>query len=235
MSASQPRARVDLPGGDSFLPEWVKDAVRALLSPIVRVAQALHITANTITVIGLAVVGVAAFLIGQGSLVAGTAVLIAGSLLDTVDGALARATGGTTPFGNFLDSTLDRAAEAFLFIGVAVYFIGQSDNPVGPVLAALVALTGSFLVSYTRAKAESLGYTASVGVAPRPERITLLSAGLLATGLGLPVGLLEAVWLIAGLTVATIVQRIWHVWRQAARPADRVVPPLTPKENHHRG
>ncbi|MFN2484180.1 MAG: CDP-alcohol phosphatidyltransferase family protein [Candidatus Limnocylindria bacterium] len=216
MSASQPGARVDLAAGDSFLPPWVKDRVRALLAPVVRFALRWHISANTITVVGLFVVAMGAVLVAGGALLAGAAILIAGSLLDAVDGALARASGGTTAFGGFLDSTLDRASEGVLFTGIAVYYL-QAPDPVLPMVLALVAMTGSFMVSYTRARAEGLGYVASIGLAPRPERLVLVSAGLIVTGLGVSWGLAAALGLIALLTTATVLQRIWHVWRQAAR------------------
>ena len=218
MSANQ-RARVDLAAGDSFLPVWVKDGVRMLLTPVVGTALRLHITPNTITVIGLGITVAAAVLIGFGYLIAGAVVLIAGSLLDAVDGALARATGGTTSFGGFLDSTLDRAADGVLIVGIAAFYLDRSPDPLLPVLAAFLALIGSFLVSYTRARAEGLGYAATIGLAPRPERITLISIGLILTGLGLAFALAVALWLIAALTTATVLQRIWHVWRQASRPA----------------
>ena len=217
MSASQERARIDIAAGDSFLPHWIKNGVRALLGPVVRFALRRRITANTITVIGFLVVAVAAVVVADGALLAGAGILIAGSLLDAVDGALARASGGTTPFGGFLDSTLDRAAEGVLFIGVAVFYL-RGDDPLLPIVLALVALIGSFMVSYTRAKAEGLGYVASIGLAPRPERLVLISGGLIVTGLGFQPGLLIALALIALLTTATVLQRIWHVWRQAARP-----------------
>ena len=227
MSASQPRARVDIAAGDSLLPRWIKDGVRALLTPIVSFALRHHVTANTITVVGFLFVAVAAVLVAQGALLAGAAVLIAGSLLDAVDGAIARASGGTTPFGGFLDSTLDRAAEGVLFIGIAVLYL-RGDDPVVPIVLALVALIGSFMVSYTRAKAEGLGYVASIGLAPRPERLVLVSAGLILTGIGFQPGLVAGLALIALLTTATVLQRIWHVWRQAAGATTR-------EETHRRG
>ena len=243
MSASnqraQQRTRIDLARGDSFLPRWVQDGVRALLNPVVRFALAAHITPNTITVAGLGIVCVAAWLIAQGALVAAGLVVIGGSLLDAVDGALARASGGPTRFGGFLDSTVDRAAEAALFIGIALHFVARSDDPLMPLLAALAALIGSFMVSYTRARAEALGYAASIGIAPRPERITLLAAGLLLAGLGFGAGLVAALWVIAVLTAATVLQRIWHVWRQsiaAGVPANRRPGgQLNAKENDQRG
>jgi CDP-diacylglycerol--glycerol-3-phosphate 3-phosphatidyltransferase len=179
----------------------------------VRLAVRLHLTPNTVTVIGFAIVVVAAGLVGTGSLLAGAAVLVAGSLLDAVDGALARATGGTTAFGSFLDSTLDRAAEAILYGGVAAYYLAGAADPTWPVLLALVAMGASFMVSYTRARAEGIGVEATVGLAPRMERLALLVAGILLAGIGLEIGLIGAIGVIAALSVATTVQRIWHVHR----------------------
>jgi CDP-diacylglycerol--glycerol-3-phosphate 3-phosphatidyltransferase len=198
MSASHPSAH-DLRRGDSLLSARAKEMGRALLAPIVRLAVRLHLTANTVTV--------------GGFLIAGAAVLVAGSLLDAVDGALARATGGSTAFGSFLDSTLDRAAEAILYGGVAAYYLTTAVEPTGPVLLALVAMAGSFMVSYTRARAEGIGVSATVGLAPRMERLILLVAGILLAGLGLEMGLIGAIGVIAILSVATTIQRIWHVHR----------------------
>jgi CDP-diacylglycerol--glycerol-3-phosphate 3-phosphatidyltransferase len=212
MSASHPSAH-DLRRGDSLLSARAKEMGRALLAPIVRLAVRLHLTANTVTVGGFLIVAVAAGLVGTGNLLAGAAVLVAGSLLDAVDGALARATGGSTAFGSFLDSTLDRAAEAILYGGVAAYYLTTAVEPTGPVLLALVAMAGSFMVSYTRARAEGIGVSATVGLAPRMERLILLVAGILLAGLGLEMGLIGAIGVIAILSVATTIQRIWHVHR----------------------
>ena len=203
----------DLRRGDPVLPAVVKEAVRGILAPVVRLAIALHLTPNTITVIGLLITILAAALVAGGWLLVGAAVLTAGSLLDAVDGALARAQGGGTAFGSFLDSTLDRASEAIVFVGIAVWFLGALDAPSLPVLAVFVALAGSFLVSYARARAEGIGLSASVGLAPRTERLVLVIAGIALAGLGYTQVLIGTIVLIAALTVATVIQRIWHVWR----------------------
>jgi len=131
-----------------------------------------------------------------------------------VDGALARATGGGTAFGSFLDSTLDRAAEAILYGGIAAYYLRFSADPIGPVLLALAALSGSFLVSYTRARAEGIGVSASVGLAQRTERLVLIVAGIGLAGLGFEIGLIVAIGAVAALSAATTIQRIWHVRRE---------------------
>src|SRR6266540_1064485 len=210
MSASHPSAH-DLRRGDSLLSARAKEVGRAMLAPVVRLAIRLHLTANTVTVLGFLIVAVAAVLVGTGNLLAGAAVLVAGSLLDAVDGSLARATGGTTAFGSFLDSTLDRAAEALLYGGVAAYYLATASEPTWPVLLALVAMAGSFMVSYTRARAEGIGVSATIGLAPRMERLVLLVAGILLAGLGIDIGLMGAIGVIAALSVATTIQRIWHV------------------------
>lgn len=215
MSASHDRAGAQLPRGDSILPAWVKEWARAVLAPVVRGAQALRLTPNTITVIGVAITALASLLVASGQLLAGAALLVGGSLLDAVDGALARATGGGTAFGAFLDSTLDRAGEAIVYAGVAAYFLAFSPAPALPVLAALAALTGSFLVSYSRARAEGIGVEAEVGLAPRTERLVLVIGGIAIAGLGWEPALVGALWIIAGLSLATVLQRIWHVWRLA--------------------
>jgi CDP-diacylglycerol--glycerol-3-phosphate 3-phosphatidyltransferase len=212
MSASGERAH-DLRRGDSVLPKWVKEAGRAILAPIVRMAMALHLTPNTITVIGLLITLVASVLVANGMLLVGAAILTAGSLLDAVDGALARAQGGGTAFGSFLDSTLDRASEAILFIGIGAWLLANLADPTWPVLALMVALAGSFLVSYSHARAQGIGLAANVGLAPRTERLVLVIAGVALAGLGFTIGLIGAVVILATLTVVTVLQRIRHVWR----------------------
>jgi CDP-diacylglycerol--glycerol-3-phosphate 3-phosphatidyltransferase len=211
MSASRGHAH-NLRRG-SVLPAWVKEAGRAVLAPIVRLAMALHLTPNTITVVGLLITLGAAVLIANGMLLVGAAILTAGSLLDAVDGALARAQGSGTAFGGFLDSTLDRAGEAILYIGIGAWLLANVDDPTWPTIALMVALAGSFLVSYSHARAQGIGLAADVGLAPRTERLVLAIAGVALAGLGLQIGLVGALVIIAGLTVATVVQRIWHVWR----------------------
>ncbi|HLE58625.1 MAG TPA: CDP-alcohol phosphatidyltransferase family protein [Candidatus Limnocylindria bacterium] len=212
MSVSPNQAR-DLAVG-SLLSDRARQAARAVLMPVVRLAVRLGLTANTVTVIGFGVAVGGAGLVAAGELFIGALVLTAGLLLDAVDGAVARATGGTTAFGGFLDSTLDRAAEATLYAGVMVHLLRTEPDPVPGVLLAAGGLSASFLVSYTRAKAESLGVKASVGLAPRLERLILMVAGIGLTGLGLSFGIMVAMAVVAGLAALTTLQRIWHVRRQ---------------------
>lgn len=212
MSASHEHAP-DLRRGDSVLPEWVKEGGRAILTPIVRLAMALHLTPNTITVIALLITTVASVFVASGWLLLGAGILTAGSLLDAVDGALARAQGGGTDFGSFLDSTLDRASEAILYTGVGIWILSTLAEPIWPMLALMVALAGSFIVSYAHARAQGIGLTASIGLAPRTERLVLVIAGVALAGLGFTIGLIGALVLLAILTVVTVIQRIVHVWR----------------------
>jgi CDP-diacylglycerol--glycerol-3-phosphate 3-phosphatidyltransferase len=222
MSASH-QGTHDLARGDSLVPAWLKELGRAVLGPIVRLALRLHLSPNVITMLGFLIVLAAAAVIALGYLLVGAAILVGGSALDAVDGALARARGGGTAFGSFLDSTLDRAGEAGVYLGIAAYYLANSPNPTWPVLAAILALAGSFMVSYSRARAEGIGLTAAIGLAPRTERVVLIVAGLGLAGLGLSPALSGVLWVIAALTVATTAQRIWHVWRltEATSPGEQ--------------
>ena len=127
---------------------------------------------------------------------------------DMLDGALARVTGRVSRFGAFLDSTMDRYEEAVLYLGIGVWLYSRSDGLL--LLAGYLAIIGSILVSYTRARAESLGIGGEVGWLPRPERLVLLAAGLI-----FHLYLLAPVlWLLAVFTNVTAVQRILHVRRE---------------------
>lgn len=230
MSASRPQVH-DLRSGSSIVSNRIKEAGRALLAPVVRLAMWLRLTPNEVTVAGFVIVLAAAALVAVGQLLAGAALMVAGSLLDAVDGALARATGGTSAFGSFLDSTLDRAAEAILYGGIVAYYLRVSADPIGPVLLALAALAGSFMVSYTRAKAEGIGLSASVGLAPRTERLVLIVAGIALAGIGFDIGLIGAIAIIALLAVATTLQRIWHVRRLVEAQARTTLGAESSREN----
>jgi CDP-diacylglycerol--glycerol-3-phosphate 3-phosphatidyltransferase len=202
--------------GTSVLSNRVKQGGRALLSPLIRLAMALHLTPNTITVIGLAITIVAATLVALDLLLIGAALLTFGSLLDAVDGGLARAQGSGTPFGAFFDSTLDRSGEAIVFIGVGAWLLQHQPDPLLPMLALLVAMAASLLVSYAHARAQGIGLSADVGLAPRTERLVLVITGVALAGLGFTAGLIGVLVILAILTVVTVAQRIWHVWRASA-------------------
>ena len=139
----------------------------------------------------------------------GAFVFVVGSVLDILDGALARAGGKTTPFGSFLDSTTDRVGEGFMLGAIALAF--HRDGDTTALAFCFAALAGSFLVSYTRAKAETLGLRGDVGIGSRAERVVVITAGLVLA----PWGVLPwAIYLLAATSWITVVQRILHVRSQ---------------------
>lgn len=182
----------------------MRDRVRGLATPVAIGLGRLGLTPNALTVIGFLGTCVAAYAAAtQALLVAGILVLAFG-IFDLFDGTLARATGRATRLGAFLDSTFDRAGEAIVFIGIAVgcLSIGVTGFNLGVVLAAL-AMAASFMVSYTRAKAESLGFAAgsglaNVGLAPREVRLAVLGGGLIWSGLYQPFTVPDGCALLAG-------------------------------------
>ncbi|NLX08516.1 MAG: CDP-alcohol phosphatidyltransferase family protein [Chloroflexi bacterium] len=196
------------------------DAVRfytgGLTSYLGRRLYALHVHPDLITFIGLVIVAIAAVVIARGNLFAGGLILLAGTPLDALDGAVARAMQRTGKFGAFFDSTLDRYADGFIFMGLAYYF-SEANNHVAMVVSVL-ALLGSLLVSYTRARAEGLGLDCKIGLFTRMERtITIL--------LMLLTGYVEiGVWILAIGTHITTFQRIWYVHR-ALNERERGVSP----------
>ena len=179
-----------------------------------------RLTPNAISLTGFVLCVVSAVLILQGWWIAGGIAFIVGSVCDTLDGRYSRMSGKGSPFGAFLDSTLDRLEEGIVLTAVAYQF-SQAGNDAA-VAAVVVAVLASLMVSYTRARAEALGVECKVGIADRAVRVVILSAGLvLAKGASIiDVELLEpAVWLLAGLSVFTVGQRIFHVRRELTRPA----------------
>ncbi len=202
---------------------WVRRHAQRLASGL----RGLGVTPNQVTVAGMLVTFLAAALAGLGHLLLAGLVLAFGGLFDILDGALARAAGKGYPYGAFLDSTIDRYSEGAVYIGVAAYFLAHP----GPlmrlqVLACLLALAGSYLVSYTRARAQSLGFKCDVGLFARPERVVATVAGLL---FGIWV-LTAVVLLLALLTNLTAIQRIHEVWVQgrAQRRAREAAPEAPP-------
>ena len=170
------------------------------------------LTPNALTIIGLLLNCVVAVIIGRGFLLVGGILVLAAGLFDLLDGAMAKITDQVTPFGSFLDSTLDRYSEVILYGGLLVYILSTPDAKIGAILIHLT-ICGSILVSYARARAESLGYKLQVGLLARPERIIILAAGLI---LGHPIW---ALWLLAIFTNVTAVQRIYHLWSTTAHAA----------------
>jgi CDP-diacylglycerol--glycerol-3-phosphate 3-phosphatidyltransferase len=177
-----------------------------------------RLTPNAISITGLIGNLVAAALILQELFVLAGVAFVLGSLCDMMDGRYSRMSGKGTPFGAFLDSTLDRVEEGVVLAAVAAWFAKSSDDVA--VGATVLAVVGSYMVSYTRARAEALGVKGEVGIASRAVRVVILSAGLLLADEELIPGvdLLEpAIYVIAALTIFTTFQRVWHVRRQLAQ------------------
>ena len=186
---------------------WMRKSFQPLLGKVAAAFLRAGLTPNQVTLIGLVGTMIAAVLAANGKLWWGGLVLLLMAPLDAVDGAMARLRGKASPFGAFLDSTMDRYEELIL-LGGLLYYFWSLNNPLGMGLTYLAAC-GSVLVSYTRARAEALGLTAKVGILSRVERAIVLVLGLL---FGIP---LVSVGIIALLANVTALQRIAAVARQS--------------------
>jgi CDP-diacylglycerol--glycerol-3-phosphate 3-phosphatidyltransferase len=201
-----------LPNGSSNLTPMFDGSFRRPIEKAIRpVGNALRrtgLTPDHLTVVGL-VVGIgAAIAIGSGHLLLGLVLVVLAAVPDLLDGALAKASEAASQRGAFFDSTVDRVTDAVLLGGVAWYLAGH-ESPHMAVLAYAV-MASSSLISYQRAKAESLGLDAKGGLMERAERVVLLCIGLLWDRLLVPV-----LWVMLALTLITAVQRFVKVWRQA--------------------
>ncbi|HWG97842.1 MAG TPA: CDP-alcohol phosphatidyltransferase family protein [Pilimelia sp.] len=188
-------------------------AVSRYVDPVARALLRAGISPNAVTVAGAA--GVVAGAVGfgaRGHLVPGALVVTLFAFTDLLDGAMARARGGSSRFGALLDSTMDRIADGAIFGAVAYWLAVTGDRP--SAAAALLCLVLGQVVSYVKARAEGAGLRCDVGVAERTERLVLVGVGGLATGLGLSWALPAALWLLAALSVVTVGQRLAHVRAQ---------------------
>jgi CDP-diacylglycerol--glycerol-3-phosphate 3-phosphatidyltransferase len=178
-----------------------------------------RLTPNAISMTGQALNVLAPVLVWQEEFFLGGLAFIVGSVMDTLDGRYSRMSGKGTAFGAFLDSTLDRIEEGIVLTAVAYYFAKSGDDVAAA--ATVLAVLGSLMVSYTRARAEALGVECKVGIASRAVRVVILSIGLLfAKGAGIfDVELLApAVYVLAALSCFTTIQRIAHVRRELRKP-----------------
>ncbi|MGH7388261.1 MAG: transglycosylase SLT domain-containing protein [Candidatus Rokuibacteriota bacterium] len=182
-----------------------REPLRAWTDPIGRALFRLRLRPNHLTLAGLGVSLLAAGAFGVGRTRLGGALLILAGLFDFFDGSLARASGQVTPFGAFLDSVIDRYSDLVVLVGIVVLFAGMPHTR--GAIVAMAGLVGSVMVSYTKARAESIGVECTVGMMERPERMICLIAGAV-------LGLLEpALWVLAVLANLTALQRIAFTWR----------------------
>ena len=185
------------------LTSYVEEPVAAGLAKI-------GVSPNAVTLFGLVGAGVSAYLLSIEFLWIGGVVLLAAGAVDLFDGALARATGRVSKFGALLDSVVDRLSEITVLLGLLLFYLGRSSET-GALLVYL-ALSGSIMVSYLRARSEGLGIECRIGFMTRPERVVALGVGVI-VGHFFPIVLLVVLGAIAGLTMLTMLQRMYHTWR----------------------
>ncbi len=196
-----------------------RPVVAKILAPVIGGLSRAGVTPDAITITGtLGAVASAVFLIGNGQLFWGAFAVTLFVLLDMLDGALARASGGGSAFGAVLDSTGDRAADVAIFGAIVWWFSGAGDNRL-VVLLALLCLVLGVLTSYIKARAEGVGLACDVGVAERTERLILVLVGTGFSGLGVPYALHAALWVLLVVSAITVGQRFLVVRRTGSGPA----------------
>ncbi len=204
-----------------MLSNLIEDWARGIARRVGRFVAKSHLSPNALTIIGFLLNFPAAFILSQGQAwswwVGGLLVLFAGAF-DMLDGAVAKVTGKTTKFGAFLDSTLDRCSEVVVFLGLLLYYRSgpTTDQYYGSTLV-YIAIAGSLLVSYVKARAEGLGMECKgVGLLPRPERVLMIVAGCI-INVWWSLALIVVLWILAIGTNVTAIQRIWYVYSTAKK------------------
>jgi len=193
--------------------------IKKIFEPIALGMGRLGLTPDGLTLIGFGITVIGAILLGLQLWLVGGLIVFIGGVFDMFDGTLARATGQVSPLGAFMDSVFDRWGEAIVYLGIVVGGTTAGSDPV--IVLAAAALGAAFMVSYTRAKSEGLGFTAgtgmaAIGVMPREIRLVILSLGLIVAGIaGSLVALEIALGIIAIGATITVIQRILHVRNQA--------------------
>ena len=198
-----------------------RKGVDKVLDPIGVLLSRIGVTANALTATGIVIAGIGSVFIGQGRLFLGFIFLILTGLPDALDGAVAKASGTSSVRGAFLDSVSDRVTDILLFCGIAWYL---ASNEPGRIMMLPVAVMGAaMLISYQRAKAESLGFDAKGGIMERAERFIVLALGLLISNILIPV-----LWVMLILTLTTAIQRFIKVWKQATSQINKPTEPHNP-------
>ncbi len=191
------------------LTDFLRTQATVITHPIARILEKLGLHPNTVTLLGFLLNLGAGVVLASGHLVWGGVFLLLASSVDSLDGALARVSGAKSRFGAFLDSTLDRLSEGALLFGLLVWLLRQDATI--EIYLTFVILLGSVMVSYTRARAEGVGYDCKVGILTRLERVVVFGAGLI-LGWVRPTLIVMAV-----LTWITVLQRVWYVYRESQR------------------
>ncbi len=197
-----------------------------VIDPIASSLVKAGVSPDTVTIVGTVGVSLSALIFFPGgNFIAGVLIIMLFIFSDMIDGAMARMSGRSGPWGAFLDSTLDRVADGFVFGSILIWAARSQSN--WTVAAALICLVGGALISYAKARAEGLGLDCNVGIAERTERLILVLLAAFIAGFGVPYVLPAALWLLAALSVVTVYQRIAHVRRQippASKPMEAAVP-----------
>lgn len=198
---------------------FLRPGLAKITGPVARVLVRIGVTADIITIVGMlgSTIGALA-LFPRGELLWGTVVVTCFVLFDMLDGAVARERGGSSPWGAFLDSSLDRVSDVAVFGGLFWWFLTGGGQPLYAGLC-LFCLGAAFLTSYVKARAEGLGMTCDVGIAERAVRLIVVLTGAGISGLGVPYAVQVALWLLAVATAVTVGQRFVAVRRQAVRRA----------------
>ena len=193
--------------------QQARSAVSRVVDPVARRLLALGVSPDAVTYVGAGATSIAAlWFFPRGQFVPGVLVIVLFVFSDLLDGTMARMSGRSGPWGAFLDSTLDRVADGAMFGGIVLGFANAGQT--WTAAAALGCLVGGAVVSYAKARAESIGVECNVGIAERAERLILAGAAALLYGLGVPYVLPVALWILLALTWFTVGQRVMHVRRQ---------------------
>ena len=197
----------------------LRPAVGRIVSPLAAFLLRIGITPDMVTVFGLLGAAAASLgLIARGHFFSGGVIVTFFVLTDALDGTMARMRGPAGNWGAFLDSTLDRIADAAVFSALVIWYAEDGDDSV-LLAVSLFCLVAGVVTSYAKARAEGLGMTANVGIAERAERLILVLAGVILAGLGLDIALPVLLWVLAVASAITVVQRLVDVHRQAHLPA----------------
>jgi CDP-diacylglycerol--glycerol-3-phosphate 3-phosphatidyltransferase len=190
----------------TVLPKSIRDWFTGLLDPFIDIIVHFHVHPNHFTILGLFITILGAVFYAKHDIRLGGLFILLGGICDIIDGKIARKTGLSSKFGALFDSTLDRYAEVFMFLGTGIYFV-QKDHPITSIMVFL-ALGGSMMVSYVRARAEGLGFDCKIGIMQRPERVVYIGFASMIH----PYLLEVVIWMIAILANFTAIQRVYHIW-----------------------
>ncbi len=196
------------------LPDLRHNLAGRISGPVARIVSRTGLSPNTLTILGLLISIATAWVLATGHLFPGGFLVLLAGAFDLIDGAVARAAGKSTTFGALLDSTLDRLSEAVILFGLLVFFAARSL--LQETLLIFATMVGSMLVSYIRARAESLGLRCEVGLFTRAERVIALALGLVLSPIH-PLILIIALWILAVFTHITAAQRLVYTWWQTKK------------------